>query len=119
MKKGWSKVAFEEVFDLDLDSVNVDASASYQMVGVLSYGRGLFGKPPVAGTDTSYKTFYRSIPGRLSFRNYSGGREPSRQSRQGLRDFLFPANFQRFARKRTSILGLHVGWFAILKSGSS
>ncbi len=65
MKKGWTKVAFGDIFDLDLDSVTVDASASYQMVGVLSYGRGLFGKPPVGGADTSYKTFYRLHSGQL------------------------------------------------------
>jgi len=65
MKKGWSKVAFGDLFDLDLDSVTVDASASYQMVGVLSYGRGLFGKSPVGGADTSYKTFYRLHSGQL------------------------------------------------------
>lgn len=59
MKKGWSKVTFGELFYLDLDAVTVDASATYQMVGVLSYGRGLFGKPQVGGADTSYKTFYR------------------------------------------------------------
>lgn len=65
MKNGWTKVAFGDIFDLDLDSVTVDASASYPMVGVLSYGRGLFGKPPVGGADTSYKTFYRLHSGQL------------------------------------------------------
>jgi type I restriction enzyme S subunit len=59
MKEGWDKVAFGEVFELDLDAVDVDASASYPMVGVLSYGRGLFGRPSVSGADTSYRTFYR------------------------------------------------------------
>lgn len=65
MKNGWTKVAFGDVFDLDLDTVNVDVSAAYQMVGVLSYGRGLFRKPPVGGADTSYKTFYRLHSGQL------------------------------------------------------
>jgi type I restriction enzyme, S subunit len=65
MKKGWTKVAFGDVFDLDLDAVSVDASAEYQMVGVLSYGRGLFSKPPVGGADTSYKTFFRLHSGQL------------------------------------------------------
>ncbi len=65
MKKKWSRITFGEVFDLDLDFVDVVASASYQMVGVLSYGRGLFSKPPVGGADTSYKTFYRLHTGQL------------------------------------------------------
>lgn len=59
MKPGWTEVALGEVLELDLDAVVVDPSQTYEMVGVLSYGRGLFQKPPVAGSDTSYKTFYR------------------------------------------------------------
>jgi type I restriction enzyme S subunit len=65
MRAGWTNVAFKEVFDLDLEAVDVDPSVSYQMVGVLSYGRGLFSKPPVGGADTSYKTFYRLRSGQI------------------------------------------------------
>lgn len=65
MKKGWTEVALGEVFDLDLHAINVDPSVSYEMAGVLSYGRGLFVKPPVGGADTSYKTFYRLQSGQF------------------------------------------------------
>jgi len=65
VKSGWERVTFGDVFELDLDTVVVDASATYQMAGVLSYGRGLFGKPSVAGADVSYKYFYRLHPGQI------------------------------------------------------
>jgi len=55
----WREVALNEIFELDLYSIAVDPSESYDMVGVLSYGKGLFVKPPVNGTETSYKKFYR------------------------------------------------------------
>lgn len=65
MKIGWTEISLGEVFELDLDSVPVDPSVSYDMVGVLSYGRGLFGKPPVSGAETSYKIFYRLNSGQI------------------------------------------------------
>jgi type I restriction enzyme S subunit len=65
VKKGWTTVALGEVFQLDLDSVPVDPSVTYEMAGVLSYGRGLFEKPPVSGAATSYKTFYRLKAGQI------------------------------------------------------
>ena len=65
MRCGWTKVALGEVFDVDLDPVPVDASATYGMVGVLSYGRGLFQRPEQSGADTSYRTFYRLREGQI------------------------------------------------------
>lgn len=65
MKSGWGLATFGEMFELDLDAVIVDTSVSYQMAGVLSYGRGLFNKTSVSGADTSYKTFYRLHEGQI------------------------------------------------------
>jgi type I restriction enzyme S subunit len=39
--------------------VRVDAATSYPMVGVLSFGRGLFEREPIENGNTSYKHFYR------------------------------------------------------------
>ncbi|MFZ4398124.1 MAG: hypothetical protein ACOYOU_21125, partial [Kiritimatiellia bacterium] len=47
------------VAKLDLDKVPVDSSQTYPMVGVYSFGRGLFHREPVEGGQTSYKVFYR------------------------------------------------------------
>jgi len=55
----WPKVPLGEVLRLDLDRVNIDPSAEYSMVGVLSFGRGLFDREPINNGETSYKFFYR------------------------------------------------------------
>jgi type I restriction enzyme S subunit len=52
-------VPLRQVLQLDIDSVPVDPSQSYEMVGVYSFGRGLFNKEAVLGSVTSYKVFYR------------------------------------------------------------
>lgn len=59
MSKSWPQTRLGEVLHLDLDRVPIDAGATYQMVGVLSFGRGLFERKPVMNGQTSYKYFYR------------------------------------------------------------
>ena len=56
---GWPVVPLREVVRLDLDSVAVDPTESYETVGVYSFGRGLFNRRPVLGSESSYKKFYR------------------------------------------------------------
>jgi type I restriction enzyme S subunit len=55
----WQQVSLGDVLRLDLDKIAVDPATDYEMVGVLSFGRGLFHREPVNGGSTSYKTFYR------------------------------------------------------------
>jgi len=55
----WQEIPVGDVLDLDLDKVSVDPSKEYNMVGVYSFGRGLFNRESVHGSKTSYKTFYR------------------------------------------------------------
>lgn len=59
MSKNWPTVELGSVLSLDLDRVSVDVATSYPMVGVLSFGRGLFDREPVENGKTSYKVFYR------------------------------------------------------------
>ena len=56
---GWPVVTLGEVVRLDLDTVTVDPTESYETVGVYSFGRGLFDRRPVLGSESSYKKFYR------------------------------------------------------------
>ena len=56
---GWPVVALGEVVRLDLDTVTVDPTESYETVGVYSFGRGLFDRRPVLGSESSYKKFNR------------------------------------------------------------
>ncbi len=55
-------VELREVLSLDLDRVSVDPSKSYPMVGVLSFGRGLFDREPVENGQTTYRFFNRLKP---------------------------------------------------------
>lgn len=55
----WPNVHLGSLLHLDLDRVSVDASVTYPMVGVYSFGRGLFQREPVSGANTSYRQFYR------------------------------------------------------------
>jgi type I restriction enzyme S subunit len=59
MSKRWPTTKLGEVLRLDLDRVPIDASTSYPMVGVLSFGRGLFGREPIENGKTSYRVFNR------------------------------------------------------------
>ena len=55
----WKKVKLGEVLRLDLDLVPVESGKAYPMVGVYSFGRGLFAREPVDGSFSSYRIFYR------------------------------------------------------------
>lgn len=60
-----SLVPLSKLLRLDLDRVAIDASETYPMVGILSFGRGLFRREAVPGHGTSYKFFYRLRPGQV------------------------------------------------------
>lgn len=55
----WPTVSLGDVLHLHLDRVPVDVATSYPMVGVLSFGRGLFDREPIDNGNTSYRHFYR------------------------------------------------------------
>ena len=65
MKKGWSEVALGEVLELDIDAVPVDPTESYPFAGVYGFGRGLFVRDSVKGSDTTYARFHRLHEGQL------------------------------------------------------
>lgn len=48
-----------EVLRLEIDAVPVDASTSYPLAGVYSFGRGLIRRQPLDGLNTTYKTLNR------------------------------------------------------------
>ena len=65
-----------EVLTLDLDPVHVEATAGYPLAGVHSFGRGLFQKNDLRGSDTSYKKLHRLRRGHLvvsKMRAFTGG----------------------------------------------
>jgi len=59
-KEEWKMVKLGEVLKQDKASaVSIDPSKNYEMVGVYSFGRGLFYKESQLGMNTSYKVFYQ------------------------------------------------------------
>lgn len=48
-----------EVLDLSIDAVPVDPATLYPVAGVYSFGRGLFAREPIGGSETTYKVFHR------------------------------------------------------------
>ena len=49
------------------DPVSVDPDASYPNLGIYSFGRGLFAKPPIEGSTTSAKTLFRVHSGQFIY----------------------------------------------------
>lgn len=67
MRTPW--VPFGSVFELQRRQVAVDPSADYQEIGVRSFGRGLFVKDPVTGSDIGSKRVFRVESGDLVVSN--------------------------------------------------
>lgn len=59
MSDAWPVVRLGDLLRLDVDKEPVEVGRVYPMVGVLSFGRGLFIKEDVDGGGTSYRVFYR------------------------------------------------------------
>lgn len=68
MKGGaWPKVRLGEVLRLSLDPHSVEADREYPNLGILSFGRGLFHKPPISGATTSARTLFRVRTGQFIY----------------------------------------------------
>lgn len=65
MKKGWAKVPLGELLDIEIDAVPVDPSDTYPFAGVYGFGRGLFMRDSLKGSDTTYSHFHRLHEGQL------------------------------------------------------
>lgn len=62
---GGLKRSLNELLVIDVDQVPVVATDDYPIAGVYGFGRGLFGRGPIAGSDTSYKKLHRLRSGQL------------------------------------------------------
>jgi len=64
---GWRRVRLGDVMTLARDEVKVELATSYPNVGVLSFGHGLFPKPPIDGANTSATSLYRIAAGQFIY----------------------------------------------------
>jgi len=56
---GWTRPRLGEVVTFRPDPVKVDTAARYPNLGIFSFARGLFEKPPIDGLATSAATLFR------------------------------------------------------------
>ncbi len=61
-----------EILSLDEQRCPVRADTEYPQVGIRAYGAGLFAKPPIVGTETTYKEFNRLFEGALVLSQVKG-----------------------------------------------
>lgn len=64
---GWRKLRLDECITLVDDQHKVTLDGSYPNLGIYSFGKGLFHKPPIEGTSTSAKTLRRVSTGQFIY----------------------------------------------------
>src|SRR5579871_2304961 len=66
-RDGWSQVPLGEVITKVDDRVPVLADQEYPNFGIYSFGRGLFAKPKIRGTNSSAVTLFRASSGQFVY----------------------------------------------------
>ncbi len=64
---GWKETAIGDFAKLALSPVTVDANENYPNIGIYSFAKGLFEKPPIQGSRTSAKTLYKIRNGQFIY----------------------------------------------------
>lgn len=64
---GWRETTISSIAELVLHPQKVDAVESYPNIGIYSFARGLFEKPPIDGATTSAKILYRIKRGQFIY----------------------------------------------------
>lgn len=63
----WGRATLGDVMTLDRDPVKVEPTGEYPNLGIYSFGRGVFSKPPIRGDATSAGTLYRVRGGQVIY----------------------------------------------------
>lgn len=67
-----NQVPLSEVLKLDIEAVEINPSESYDMAGVYSFGRGIFNRKALRGSETTYKRFHRLKEGSIVLSQLKG-----------------------------------------------
>jgi len=65
--RGQSFVPLGEILELAIDEFLVEPDKTYRISGVFSFGRGLFERPPISGSETKYPWLHRLHEGQLVY----------------------------------------------------
>lgn len=107
----FDRVLLSDVLKLDIDAVEIDPAATYQMSGVYGFGRGLFHREPLQGTETSYKRFHRLAKGKVvlsQLKGWEGGIAVVDDANAGR---FLSTQFPTFTCDESQVLVDYVGWF--------
>lgn len=66
-EQGWRQFRLGEVMTEATDAVAVELDKQYPNLGIYSFGRGVFGKPPIDGLETSAKKLNRVRSGQFIY----------------------------------------------------
>ena len=64
---GWREGKLEEILTPAAEPCDVDPETSYPNLGIYSFARGAFAKPPIDGASTSARTLYRVRKGQFIY----------------------------------------------------
>jgi len=67
MRRGWRREPLGAVMKPSIDRIQVQPDGSYPNLGIYSFGRGLFNKPPIEGDRTSAKALNRVHSGQFIY----------------------------------------------------
>src|SRR6267143_180696 len=111
MRSSWPVGELRNVLRLDLDKVEVDPTETYKMVGVLSFGKGLFQREPVFGGKTSYKFFYRLKPDHVVMSQLFGWEGALALSSEEYAGKFLSPQFPTFLCDPKMLDRCYLGWF--------
>jgi type I restriction enzyme S subunit len=64
-RAGWRRLPLADLMALHNDEVQVEGAVEYSIAGVYSFGRGMFARTALDGSQTSYKVLHRLHAGQL------------------------------------------------------
>jgi type I restriction enzyme S subunit len=104
-------VPLGDVLHLDLNKELVDDSKDYEMVGVLSFGRGLFIKGILNGGSTTYKNFYRLSSEHIVMSQLFGWEGAIALSNDDFAERYVSTQFPTFLVDSTRLNRQYLGWW--------
>ncbi|MBN2011957.1 restriction endonuclease subunit S [candidate division KSB1 bacterium] len=111
MNKNWTTIKLGDVLYLDIDRVELNPAETYEMVGVYSFGRGLFHREPVNGQNTSYKYFYRLKPDHIVMSQLFGWEGALALSSDQFAGKFVSPQFPTFKTREDRLDRNYLGWF--------
>lgn len=111
MIRQWERARLGEVLRLDIDPVTIDSFSTYPMVGVLSFGRGLFDREPVENGKTSYRVFYRLKADHIVMSQLFGWEGALALSSEGFAGKFVSPQFPTFLCDGNRLDRHFLGWF--------